>query len=1656
MKNNEKTQKQLLKELTQLRRRIAELEAAGYKRNQFEEALRVERDKAQHYLDVAEVILVVLNKKGEITLINRKGNQILGYKEEELLGKNWFTTCVPSSHRKKLKSGFLQLMAGEIKLTEFYENPVLTKFGTERIIAWHNALLKDAQGNNIGTLSSGEDITGLKQAEAALKQKTEESELQYRRTLNSMGDAIHVIDKKLRFVLFNDAFKRWNEELGLETNVIGRTVAEVFPFLSKKIGDEYRHVLKTGQPLITEENTKINGRQYITETRKIPIFEGSKVTRIATIIHNITEREQAEEALRESEEHYKTLFNEATAGICLADAETGIIIDCNEALAALVCRERAELIGKPQKILHPPQYKKEAFSRTFKQHLTNKEGQVLETQVVTKTADIREVEIKANFLYLQGRKVLQGFFHDITERKQAEKALLESEEKYRDLVENINDVILATDRHGNLTYISPAIKFITGYAPSEVIGRPVSDLVFSEDYAYIMEMFWRDISGHGEPYEFRIVTKSGKIGWLRISNTPLFKDRHFIGLRGTMTDITQRKQAEEQIRRALSETRVRFEVSQALVDKETENEVLDALIEHAGLYPQSSVAILTFDRTEAEPTVILRRQDPFESDLPTIISIGTRFSASSYPIMKISSTNGLFVSADVMADKRIDPATREILHQAGAASLTFFPLRIGKEWEGLIIAAAKTSNFFDEEKQHLFQTLAEQGAVALRAARLREQVSDTQQRFQGLVETLSDWIWEVDGNGIYTYVSPRVRELLGYEPEEVLGKTPFDLMLPEEAERVKGFFASLVAAQQPIVALENTNRHKDGRLLVFETSGAPFFNVEGQFMGYRGVDRDITERKRAEEALRESEDRYRSLYENSEGAILLTAPDGSILKANPAACRMFGRTEAEIIQVGRNGVVDQTDPRLLDALEERKRTGRFRAELTFRRGDGQSFPAEVTSAVFRDQDGQLRSSMIIRDITEQKRLQETLDKERQELKLILDSTPIRVFFKDKEGKYIRVNKTYAEGLKKPEDDIVGKTVFDLYSPQIAQSMTNDDQEVLQSGRPKLNILEQYESASGIRWVLTDKVPTFDKEDNTIGLIGFAQDITERKRSEKEREWLANFPRFNPMPIVEVDQNGRLTYANPATQRLLPDIEKRQRDHPFLAELESYFVNLTKKRERYNMREVEVNGRWYSQVITLSDPEHIRIYAIDITERKKTDEALRQSEERYRTILENTEEGYYELDLAGNLIFFNDSVCQIYGYPREELMGMNYRQYMDQETAKNAFRAYNQVYRTGEPGRLFDYPLIRKDKTMRYVEASILLQKDFSGNPIGFRGIVRDITVRKQAEKALRESEEKYRDMVENISDIIYATGESGIVTYISPTIESISGYTPPEIVGRSFLEFVYQEDMADAVQFFHQDISGQAVPHEYRMLTKAGDFRWVRLSSRPVFEGDRVIGLRGILTDITARRQAEEAVKRSYEQLQETFHSTVTALASAVEMKDQYTAGHQPRVTQLACAIAEEMGLSSEQIEGIRMAASIHDIGKIMVPAEILNKPGPLTEIQYEMIKMHPRASYDILKRIKFPWPVAQIVLQHHERQDGSGYPQGLRGEHIMMEARILAVANVVEAMNAHRPYRPAFDIKVALEEISKNRGILYDSEVVDACLRLFNEKGFTLDPVSR
>jgi PAS domain S-box-containing protein len=325
-------------------------------------------------------------------------------------------------------------------------------------------------------------------------------------------------------------------------------------------------------------------------------------------------------------------------------------------------------------------------------------------------------------------------------------------------------------------------------------------------------------------------------------------------------------------------------------------------------------------------------------------------------------------------------------------------------------------------------------------------------------------------------------------------------------------------------------------------------------------------------------------------------------------------------------------------------------------------------------------------------------------------------------------------------------------------------------------------------------------------------------------------------------------------------------------------------------------------------------------------ALHEGADEFWAILDSIEDGYWEVDLQGNLTYCTNTLARIMGYSQKELIGINYSQFMDGKTAKAVFNHYNKVYRTGIPVKTGAFEVTRKDGTKLVVDISVSLILSDEGKPCGFRGITRDITEQQKA-------------------------------------------------------------------------------------------------------------------------RQLHE----SFEMMRKTFGQTINALSVAFELRDPYTAGHHLRVSDLSRSIAVELGMSGDEIDGIRIAGSIHDIGKISIPSEILNKPGILTEYELTLVKTHSEMGYNILKNVDFPWPVAQAVYQHHELIDGSGYPLGLAGDDIIIEAKIISVANRIDAMASHRPYRKAIDIHAALEEIWKKKGLLYDPDVVDACLHLFEKKSYVL-----
>lgn len=443
------------------------------------------------------------------------------------------------------------------------------------------------------------------------------------------------------------------------------------------------------------------------------------------------------------------------------------------------------------------------------------------------------------------------------------------------------------------------------------------------------------------------------------------------------------------------------------------------------------------------------------------------------------------------------------------------------------------------------------------------------------------------------------------------------------------------------------------------------------------------------------------------------------------------------------------------------------------------------------------------------------------------------------------------------------------------------------------------------------------------------------------------------------------------------------------------------------------------------------------------EELKTLEERYRLTFEHVTDVIYIINENLKILSISPSLEKLLGYKPEEFVGRHVstlRHIFTRESFSQVSADVSLIFQ-GEKVPVRIYEFITGDGTIKYgeVNGSAIIR---NGKIAGMVAVARDITERKQAE-------ERYRSIFENAQEGIYRSTPDGKFIMANQAMARILGYDSPEglIHGVTDIDhqlYVQPGERAKTIKLIEQQ--NFAKDDEIQFYKKDGSKIWAYRTMQAIHDKKgRLQYLDGIIEDITHR-------KNSMDQLRKALGGTIRAIASMVEARDPYTAGHQRRVADMARAIAKEMNLSDEQIEGIRLAGTIHDIGKISVPAEILSSPRKLSDLEFSLIKTHAQSGYDILKDIEFPWSIARMVLEHHERMNGSGYPNGLTGDKILLESRILSVADVVEAMAMHRPYRASLGLDAALDEITKNRGRLFDPDAVDACLRLFNEKGYKIN----
>jgi len=474
-------------------------------------------------------------------------------------------------------------------------------------------------------------------------------------------------------------------------------------------------------------------------------------------------------------------------------------------------------------------------------------------------------------------------------------------------------------------------------------------------------------------------------------------------------------------------------------------------------------------------------------------------------------------------------------------------------------------------------------------------------------------------------------------------------------------------------------------------------------------------------------------------------------------------------------------------------------------------------------------------------------------------------------------------------------------------------------------------------------------------------------------------------------------------------------------------------------------------IKIKDKTLVLGIARDISERKQAELALQESEEKFRNISDSAQDAILMVDSQGKISYWNKAAEKIFGYTFQEALGKKMHTLIAPQrfhkAHKDSFLKFKQIGQGAVFGKVLELKALKKGGEEFPIELAVSMTKIKGEKNI--IGIVRDITERKRAEEELQ----KLASVVHYSSELVNLASLDGKMIFLNEAGGKIFGIDPKAVDKHIIME-VIPEHLADLVT---NELLPALIKHgkwegdlQYRNIKTGGltDVHAMCFTVKDPETGTPKY-LANVSLDITERKKERGKLEESYQKLQKAIAGNIQLMATTVEIRDPYTAGHQRRVADLARAIAVEMELPKDQIEGIYMAGVIHDVGKISVPSEILSKPGELTEMEFSLIQTHPQVGYDILKEIEFPWPISQIVYQHHERMDGNGYPQGLKGKNILLEARIMCVADVVEAMASHRPYRPSLGIDIALQEIEKHSGTLYDESVVNACTKVFKEKHF-------
>jgi PAS domain S-box-containing protein len=902
------------------------------------ETLQNEVNMAQRYLDTVGAIVVAIDTDQKIAFINKKGCSILGCKEREVIGKNWFNIFVPERVRDEVKAGFERLIAGEIEPIEYFENPVLTKGGEEKIISWHNNVLRNSKGNIIGTISSGQDITERKKAERKLPISAA--------IIDAMADGLILFDMNGKVVSVNPACEKMT---GYEASeVVGKPVTDfvlkvVKPVDHEKVFVSIKNSLENKKitPFVNFTLVSKDGREIPinSSTAFIKDAEGTPTNKIV-MIRDITERKLAEEELARA----ASIIDAMADGLVLLDMN-GKVVSVNPAYEKMTGYEASEVVGKPafdvmQKLIKPEEW--EEFAGAL---MASLEGQLISPETYTFISkNGQEISVFISTFYIKdagGNPTnIIIMIRDITDLKQAQEKLWESEERFRGIAERSLDEIFTADSDGNMTYVSPALLRITGYSPEEILGKEFQQYINESDIPKASQALSGTLKGENvEGLQLGIRKKDGSLVDVEINASPIIRDGEVVGAQGIVRDITERKRAEREQARAAAVINAMAD-GLILLDMDGKIVSVNPAYEKMTGYEASEM----IGKSAADAILKLIKPEDREEAAGALASSleGQLTSSKTYT----SDLEGRFTST----------LTFTLVSKNGQRILINGSVAFIKDAEGNPTNIIAMIRDITDLKQ------------------VQEKLRESEERFRGIAERSLDEVFTADSDGNMTYVSPASLRIMGYTPEEALGKSYQQYITESDIPKAVQELSRILKGEN-VEGLQLDLRKKDGSLVNVEVNASPIIRG-GEVVGAQGIMRDITERKRAERELA----RAATIIDAMDDGLILLDMDGNIVSVNPACEKISGYEASEL--VGKpvtdfvlKGVKPEDYEEVFAAfkasLESRKVTPFV--NLTMVSKDGREIPINSSASFIRDAEGNPTNIIVMfRDITDLKRADEML------------------------------------------------------------------------------------------------------------------------------------------------------------------------------------------------------------------------------------------------------------------------------------------------------------------------------------------------------------------------------------------------------------------------------------------------------------------------------------------------------------------------------------------------------------------------------------------------------------------------------------------------------------------------------------------------------------